>query len=164
MKNEHSFYPPYKIKAFTLAEVLITLVIIGVIVAITVPSLMNNTNAQEYRSALKKAISAVNQALELHYALEGIGAQDYDNETDLINNLFAKRMNVIDVDYSTFPNDYEISLCVPTPHNSFITQDGMIFCVQEFHNSSSVVGYDICDANNEIPCAAKFEQYMPIYI
>ena len=47
---------------FTLAEVLITLVIIGVIAAMTVPTLMNNTNAQEFRSALKKAISVANQA------------------------------------------------------------------------------------------------------
>ena len=30
--------------AFTLAEVLITLVVIGVVAAITVPSLMNNLN------------------------------------------------------------------------------------------------------------------------
>ena len=54
---------------FTLAEVLITLVIIGVIAAMTVPTLMNNTNAQEFRSALKKAISGANQALTLNYAL-----------------------------------------------------------------------------------------------
>ena len=32
---------------FTLAEVLITLVIIGVIAAMTVPTLMNNTQGQE---------------------------------------------------------------------------------------------------------------------
>ena len=34
-------------KAFTLAEVLITLVIIGIIAAITIPALMNNTNDEE---------------------------------------------------------------------------------------------------------------------
>ena len=34
---------------FTLAEVLITLVIIGVIAAATIPTLINNTNKQEYR-------------------------------------------------------------------------------------------------------------------
>ena len=41
---------------FTLAEVLITLVIIGVITAITVPSLINKTNNQEYVSRLKRLI------------------------------------------------------------------------------------------------------------
>ncbi len=47
---------------FTLAEVLITLVVIGVIAATTIPTLINNTNAHEYKSALKKAVSGVNQA------------------------------------------------------------------------------------------------------
>ena len=45
---------------FTLAEVLITLVIIGVIAAMTIPTLMNNTNSQEFRSAFKKAIILMN--------------------------------------------------------------------------------------------------------
>ena len=81
---------------FTLAEVLITLVIIGVIAAMTVPTLMNNTNAQEYRSALKKAISGVNQALTLHYALDGMNASDYANANELVNKVFKKRMSTVD--------------------------------------------------------------------
>ena len=47
---------------FTLAEVLITLVIIGVIAAMTIPTLINKTNNQEYVSRLKKAYSAMAQA------------------------------------------------------------------------------------------------------
>ncbi|MDD3238364.1 MAG: prepilin-type N-terminal cleavage/methylation domain-containing protein [Candidatus Gastranaerophilales bacterium] len=43
-----------KNKAFTLAEVLITLVIIGVIAALTIPSLLNNINDNEKRLLLKK--------------------------------------------------------------------------------------------------------------
>ncbi len=35
-------------KGFTLAEVLITLVIIGVIAAVTIPVVMQNTQKQEY--------------------------------------------------------------------------------------------------------------------
>ena len=41
--------------AFTLAEVLITLGIIGVVAAMTIPSLMNNTQDTQYKSAYKKA-------------------------------------------------------------------------------------------------------------
>lgn len=47
---------------FTLAEVLITLVIIGVIAAITVPSLITKTNNQETVSKLKKTYSTLAQA------------------------------------------------------------------------------------------------------
>ena len=57
--------------AFTLAEVLITLVIIGVIAAITVPTLINKTNNQETVSRLKKAYSILSQATNLIIAEEG---------------------------------------------------------------------------------------------
>lgn len=49
------------LKAFTLAEVLITLVIIGVIAAITVPTMMTNYKKQETISRLKKVYSALSQ-------------------------------------------------------------------------------------------------------
>ena len=58
-------------KAFTLAEVLITLVIIGVIGALTVPALIQNTQKQEYVSALKKAYSTLSQAAQMIAAEEG---------------------------------------------------------------------------------------------
>ena len=58
-------------QGFTLAEVLITLVIIGVITSMTIPTLMNNTNKQEYVSRLKKAYSALSQATNKIIADEG---------------------------------------------------------------------------------------------
>lgn len=64
--------------AFTLAEVLITLVIIGVIAAMTVPSLMNNTNKKENIVRYKKAISTINQALNRNYALYGFNMASVD--------------------------------------------------------------------------------------
>ncbi len=47
---------------FTLAEALITLGIIGVVAAMTVPVLISNTNGAKYRSQLKKTYSTLNQA------------------------------------------------------------------------------------------------------
>lgn len=49
-------------KAFTLAEVLITLGVIGVVAAITIPSLMKNYQRLQYLTALKKAYTVANQA------------------------------------------------------------------------------------------------------
>ena len=43
-----------KISAFTLAEVLITLGIIGVVAAMTLPSLVNEHNNKQYVVAFKK--------------------------------------------------------------------------------------------------------------
>lgn len=50
---------------FTLAEVLITLGIIGVVAAITIPTLISKYQKQEYVTRLKKAYSEFNQALRL---------------------------------------------------------------------------------------------------
>ena len=71
-------------KGFTLSEVLIALVIIGVLAAILIPATMNNTNSHEYRSGYKKAISVLNQALARHFALERMTAQDYDSAESLV--------------------------------------------------------------------------------
>ena len=63
-KNEkRNLPPPYSLKAFTLSEVLITLVIIGVIAAITVPTLIQNHKRQEATDRLLKFYSTINQVI-----------------------------------------------------------------------------------------------------
>lgn len=47
----------YHEKAFTLAEVLITLGIVGVVASITIPTLIKNTQDAEFKTAYKKAYS-----------------------------------------------------------------------------------------------------------
>lgn len=54
-----------KNKAFTLAEVLITLGIIGVVAAITIPVVAAKVDHTQKISLLKKAHSAINQAVKL---------------------------------------------------------------------------------------------------
>lgn len=77
--------------AFTLAEVLITIGVIGVVAAITIPALMNKTNDKETVTALKKAYSTLSQAYTL--AVQDNGTPDTWGLTaatvdpDIINNL-----------------------------------------------------------------------------
>lgn len=52
-----------KVKGFTLAEILVTLMIIGIIAALTIPSLIQNTKKNEYVAGLKKASSSFSDAL-----------------------------------------------------------------------------------------------------
>ena len=54
-----------RLAAFTLAEVLITLGIIGVVAAFTMPSVVNNVEGKQLQSALKKGYSEISQAFEL---------------------------------------------------------------------------------------------------
>ena len=49
-------------KGFTLAEVLITLVIVGVVAALTIPNIIYETKKHEYSARLKKFYSAMKQA------------------------------------------------------------------------------------------------------
>lgn len=62
MKNILHKFITYK-NGFTLAEVLITLVIIGVIAALTIPTAINNTKEQELKSQFAKAYSTISQGL-----------------------------------------------------------------------------------------------------
>lgn len=52
-------------KAFTLAEVLITLAIIGVVAAITIPTLLKNIQDAQFKNAAKEAFSKASQAIQL---------------------------------------------------------------------------------------------------
>ena len=58
--------------AFTLAEVLITLGIIGVVAALTLPTLIQNHQKQVYVTQLKKAYSTLNNAINKMAVDEGV--------------------------------------------------------------------------------------------
>ena len=79
-------------RGFTLAEVLITLAIIGVVAAIAIPSVISNTQQQEFKTGLRKAVSVLNSAITMNMALDG--ESPYDN-TDLYNYL-SRHMSIIE--------------------------------------------------------------------
>ena len=55
-------------RGFTLAEVLITLGIIGIVAALTLPSVINKAQDRQFRAMFKKQYSAVAQAIQMVYA------------------------------------------------------------------------------------------------
>ena len=67
-----------KQKAFTLAETLITLSIVGIIAAMTVPTLVSNAQKASYVTGVKKAYSQLNNALKMIPVTEGCSAGDYE--------------------------------------------------------------------------------------
>ena len=99
----------------TLAEVLIALAIIGVVAAMTIPSVIVNTNQSEFKTGLRKAVSVLNSSLTMNIALEG--ESPYDN-----SNLFGYLQQHMSVMKSTtnlnFNND---------GNYAFYTTDGMRF-------------------------------------
>ncbi len=77
-----------KIKAFTLAEVLITLAIIGVVAAITIPSLVKNYNEKAWATAkdvFEKRLEVAAKQLNTEEKLAG-----YNSTMDFVNELKKK--------------------------------------------------------------------------
>ncbi len=60
-----------KVFAFTLAEVLIALAVVGIVAALSIPTFMANMTAKKYRVALEKGISTLARAATANYGLEG---------------------------------------------------------------------------------------------
>ena len=73
-------------KAFTLAEVLITLGIIGVVAAMTLPSLINNIQSKQLEAGLKKQYSIISQVFDYMYVNDMCTTTDCLTGTDIYNN------------------------------------------------------------------------------
>ncbi len=87
--------------AFTLAEVLITLGIIGIVAALTIPTLMAKTKKQQTTVALKKFYSTMQQAIKLSELDNGeVEDWEYDNSKPnagrtFFNTYLAKYMQFV---------------------------------------------------------------------
>ena len=89
-----------KKNGFTLAEVLITLAIIGVVATLTLPALMTNTAEQQARSAFKKGINTLTEAAQMNQAIAGFDyasltvASTNNTESQSLYGLLASRAAV----------------------------------------------------------------------
>ena len=111
-------------KGFTLAEVIITLAIVGTVAATSLPSVIINTQQQEFKTGLKKAISALNAAIVINIALEN--ESPYENSN--LFGYFVRHMNII----KSTSDRRTLFYVTPTEKNQtlnaiFYTSDGMSF-------------------------------------
>lgn len=86
-----------KKRGFTLAEVLITLTIIGVVATMTLPALMTNTQEQQARTGLKKGINTFTEAGQMNLATEGwdFGTATAANGDGITNTMTEDEKNVM---------------------------------------------------------------------
>ena len=95
---------------FTLAEVLITLGIIGVVAAMTMPTLINSTQGAQYKTAFKKSLTVLSQAVVMNIALNDydlsqvVAGENYEDTADdatgtpgaqTLYDLFSNRLNIV---------------------------------------------------------------------
>ena len=114
---------------FTLAEVLITLGIIGVVAAMTMPTLMNSTQGAQYKAAYKKALSAIAQGVTLNVALDGSSFADVSDAAG-IKDILAARMNVVNGadEVGTIPYETAPTLLTQSANNyTLYFSDGIVF-------------------------------------
>ena len=86
-----------KKSGFTLAEVLVTLMVIGIIATITIPTLLQTTNERELKTAWKKTFSDLSQAYKLIAQENGgsfVGLCATGNH-NCLRDKFAANLNVL---------------------------------------------------------------------
>jgi len=133
------------ISAFTLAEVLITLVIIGVIAAITVPSLISKYKEEQLKTQFKKTYSTITRALNTMVMLRFSGNVEcnWDSTTGVIRNSqcsdFYRELSNVLLVQKTCINNAKINGCVPKYQNYRQMGDGCSEYSEEHINSTHTV-------------------------
>lgn len=145
-----------KNNAFTLAEVLITLGIIGIVAAMTLPSLINKYNQQETITALQKTYSVLNQEFMMSQAKNEsyeyweeaykMGPGEYFNKYWKPYFKINKQCNTYnECGYKEqfpwlFLNGQKDSLAVANPslRTTFYTPDGILIMIMAFRGSSDL--------------------------
>ncbi len=136
-----------RVGGFTLAEVLITLAIIGVVAALTIPAVVKNYQKTQTVTKLKKAWSIINQAYNNSQAENGmhqtwdiasnIGTAQYFDQYWKPHLKVAKVCSkASDCGYKSGApwkhasgNDSTTSVVAPDTRTTFLTPDGMLFVI-----------------------------------
>ena len=144
--------------AFTLAEILITLGIIGVVAAMTIPNLITAHQKKTASAALKRAVSTINQAIRLSEEENGeVEIWDKTLEPkEFINRYFAPYIKISKICNNNQECGYNPTYAwknlrgkyehyySPTYQNrrAFITMDGIIY-------TYSVISGSAVELNND---------------
>ena len=97
--------------AFTMAEVLITLGIIGIVAAMTLPTVINNKRNKELETAFKRSYTVISQALNMYQAETGERLTSEDLGVRELKPILMKYMNVLaDCGYGAYQQSKS---CIP---------------------------------------------------
>ena len=155
-----------KLKGFTLAEVLITLGIIGVVAAMTLPTVINNYKKQVAVNKLKKFYSVMTQAIKLEEAQNGAieywmtdcpdknGCFEswYNKHLDKhIKSVLKRKAN------GTSPSNYEVEFADGSGFNAYAVS-GVVnifyctefaYCGNEKYDGTRTFLFSICKINDK---------------
>lgn len=159
-KNKDYNYIPKGVKAFTLAEVLIVIGIIGMIAEMTIPTLVNSVQDKATVTGFKKAYSVANQAYTMANIDNGGGFGAYSagtNQSYVKFNALKSKLNVIrECPYDSNAKgkcwassgvglkNWNVDNCgcasntsVQDSNTSFTTADGMFWMLYTYDSSNA---------------------------
>ena len=153
--------------AFTLAEVLITLGIIGVVAALTLPNLVANYKKQVLVTQLKAEVNIIENSFRKILANEGV---DDLNNTPLFNERgFDKDYYISQTGFSEIPNDSEMEFAKEirkknrsNPYPIFYLNNGSCFAVRGARMSETSPYYPVVfvDVNcDKSPNSLGYDQF-----
>ncbi len=137
-----------KIKAFTLAEILITLGILGVVAILVIPAMFQNTQQREFETGYKKAVNTINQALLAGMTMDS--STPYENP-DLFQYLL-QHMSVMKTTTSVPYKTYTASNGTEYDNAAFYTVDGIRY---EFAKSGAKTNLVLHENSGNV-CIATF--------
>ena len=129
-----------KLVAFTLAEVLITLSIIGVVAALTVPNLSRNIKKLEYSSKLRKFYSTLTNAAKRAETEESLTRAEWDytlNSKDFFDRYFA---NFFVIKKVNFEDDWKFAHNYKDMHRVYLA-DGTTLAIGQNKSPGDNPGY-----------------------
>ena len=142
---------------FTLSEVLITLGIIGVVAAITLPVVINKINDIKFNSQRKKALSAIEQVYWQIYEEHGAFPEGLCsiNDSKCFGELFKQKLKA---DYETewYPSTDELPECWKNKnvanrseqHYCFSTMDNIFYDFDmEYKDRAPIINIDVNGSN-----------------
>ena len=144
-------------QAFTMAEILLSLTIIGVVAAITLPSLTGNINERTWNTQRKALYARFSQAIALMPALNGYGTVDDTTDTaaeTFVTNGLAKVLKINNICDNEHLDDCGIPDKITAINGSiaFSSLPGTLVEYNSFFNFSDTYTYRQLDTK-----AAAFE-------
>lgn len=146
---------------FTLAEVLITLAIIGVVASLTLPNLNVNVQKQQVGPALAKAVNTLENANKL--ALTDNNARRLDElekTTNYLNSLSSVSWREHDVTKSKILGTYT-KFQKATNKICNTSKDGIQYCVSTTESNAAFGKFTSKNGSNTI---TTYSRYVDIYI